>query len=250
MKKIIYLLLAMAFLAGCSDDDKLPEVKPEKTGTVTDSEGNEYTWVRYNGLDWLASNFRAGDPYYDWEIYDEEYDDYFEIEFSDGDQAVKYYDIYGNLYTYEEAVKNAEMLEGEGWRLPTDEDWRKLEQALGMSQKTADKRGWRGAPACELLQQGTDGSGINLLLGGIVALRKSSTYMELTLASMRESGYYWTATKVDSPFTLEGDVVWYRRIFYNTSEVEREQTSVTAIRGGYVIFFPKFMSVRYVRDAQ
>lgn len=250
MKKIIYLLLAITFLAGCSDDSKLPKVKPEKTGTVKDSEGNEYTWVRYNGLDWLASNFRAGDPYYDATVFYEDWYEDMEIAFSDYNQAVEDYKIYGNLYSYEDAVKNADMLEGDGWRLPTDEDWQKLEQALGMSAKTAARRGWRGTPAGELLQQGGDGSGLHLLLGGYVTMKKSSTFMEWAFTAMRESGYYWTSTKVDCPFTLEGDVVYYRRIIYNSSEVEREQTSIMGIRGGMELFFPKFMSVRYVRNAQ
>lgn len=249
MRKIIYLLLAAAFFAGCSDDDKLPEVKPEKKGTVKDSDGNEYVWVRYNGLDWLASNFQGGEPYYDMTVYYEEGDEDFEIDFADYDQAVEDYAIYGNLYTFEDAVNNAEMLEGDGWRLPTDEDWQKLEQALGMSAKAAAKRGWRGAPTGELLQQDADGTGVNLLLGGCVSLRKSSTYMNWELTSMRESGYYWTSTKVDSPYTLEGDVVYYRRLIYNSTEVERNQISILSIRGGYEMLFPKLLSVRYVRDA-
>lgn len=250
MKKIIYLLLAAACFAACSHEEQLPEVKPEKTGTVQDSEGNEYTWVRYNGLDWLASNFRAGNPYYDEGLYDADQAEWYDIEFSDKTQAMQDYEIYGNLYTHEDAVKNAEMLEGEGWRLPTDEDWQKLEQALGMSAKTAAQRGWRGAPTGELLRQGNEGSGIDLLLGGLVSMRKYSTYMDWRFTAMRESGYYWTSTKVESSFTLEGDVVYYRRIIYNSSEVEREQISVMGIRGGLEIVFPKYMSVRYVRDAK
>ncbi len=53
MKKIIGNILAALLVVsiGCSDDDNtLPMVKPEKTGTVTIGE-NTYGWVRYAGLD-------------------------------------------------------------------------------------------------------------------------------------------------------------------------------------------------------
>lgn len=40
------------FLLGMYDKENssvLPIVKPEAIGTMFDKEGNEYTWVRYNG---------------------------------------------------------------------------------------------------------------------------------------------------------------------------------------------------------
>ena len=167
MKKIIYTicLALMTFCIGCDDDDNhLPQVKPESTGTLTDDEGNEYTWVRYDGLDWMTSNFKAGTPYYElkdsWGWSDL-------ISISDKDQAIADYDMYGNLYTYEDAIANAP----EGWRLPTDEDWKKLEKALGMSPGELDDTGWRGSVEGELIQQDETGSGIHLLLAGYVSLQ-------------------------------------------------------------------------------
>ena len=159
MKKIIYTicLALMTFCIGCDDDDNhLPQVKPESTGTLTDDEGNEYTWVRYDGLDWMTSNFKAGTPYYElkdsWGWSDL-------ISISDKDQAIADYDMYGNLYTYEDAIANAP----EGWRLPTDEDWKKLEKVLGMSPGELDDTGWRGSVEGELIQQDETGSGIHSL---------------------------------------------------------------------------------------
>ena len=51
MKKIIfYILVALLVVTvGCNDDDNsLPVIKPEKTGTVTIGE-NTYGWARYAG---------------------------------------------------------------------------------------------------------------------------------------------------------------------------------------------------------
>ena len=54
----------------------------------------------------------------------------------------------------------------DGWRLPTDEDWQKLEMAFGMSEHEVKKTGWRGKGVVELLHQGDDGSCFNLQMAG------------------------------------------------------------------------------------
>ncbi len=233
MKNIIYCLIFTILAFGCSDDDKLPQVTPEEKGTVIDTDGNEYVWVRYNGLDWLASNFKGGVPYFE-NVY---------VHRLDEEQAAEDLKVYGNLYTYEEALANVEMLP-EGWRLPTDEDWQKLEQAMGMSSKVAESKGWRGAPVGELLAQDETGSGMNLLLGGRCGARAGRPYYT-ELYQMREYGYYWSATCDDSSIPL----VYYRSIRYNTSQIEREM--MASIEKDYQDeMYTVYMSVRYVRDAQ
>ena len=74
MKRVIYMACCAALCMlnmGCEKDDGnvLPQIKPEATGTFTDTDGTEYPWVRYNGLDWMAANYKGGTPYY--EITDE-----------------------------------------------------------------------------------------------------------------------------------------------------------------------------------
>ena len=131
MKKIIfYILVALLVVTvGCNDDDNsLPVIKPEKTGTVTIGE-NTYGWARYAGLDWMTSNFKEGTPYYEL-TYIDQYGYTNDLINDCEDLTPEEWDRYGNLYSYEEAKANAP----EGWRLPTDEDWKKLERAMGMSQ--------------------------------------------------------------------------------------------------------------------
>ena len=62
------------------------------------------------------------------------------------------------MYDYEAALAAIP----EGWRLPTDDDWLKLEKALGMSISDLEQSGKRGSVQGELLQQGIEGTGINL----------------------------------------------------------------------------------------
>lgn len=52
MKQLLTIcLLAVLTLAACSDDGNDVNLTPTATGTVIDSEGNEYGWVRIGNLD-------------------------------------------------------------------------------------------------------------------------------------------------------------------------------------------------------
>ena len=131
----------------------------------------------------------------------------------------------------------------EGWRLPTDEDWKKLERAMGMSQGDADAMGFRGTMEGTLLQQDVTGTGIALPLGGYaIVLGRPAT---LRFRHWREFGYFWTATeeKNETPFPD----AYYRKISFRSSQIERGITRI--VDSNYETNYPKHMSVRYVRDA-
>lgn len=228
MKTIILLwITTLALCIGCSDNDnELPVIKPVTTGTLTDKDGTEYTWVRYGDLDWMASNYNAGIPYHEQAL----------LRNADTELVKTYYNTYGNLYTYEEAVANAP----EGWRLPTDEDWKKLEQALGMSTSESNTLGWRGSHEGELIQQK---DGIYLRLCGSITLGGSGLYLFLRNAG--DYGFYWTGT-IDESYK-KSTAVYFRRIRYNSSQIER---GVTTIADENLFGMNnKYMGVRYVRDA-
>ncbi len=58
-------------------------------------------------------------------------------------------DTYGGLYQWEEMMQyvttpGAQGICPDGWHLPTDEEFKTMEMALGMSQSEADNTGWRG----------------------------------------------------------------------------------------------------------
>ena len=123
MKQLLTIcLLAILTLAACSDDGNDVNLTPTATGTVTDSEGNEYGWVRIGNLDWTTSNARNGSPVWNEEYYNESMGWDSSVLF-DAD-TLEYFNAYGNLLSYEEAIVSAP----EGWRLPTDDDWKSLER--------------------------------------------------------------------------------------------------------------------------
>lgn len=243
MKKTISIFSLLLVLGGwaCNDDESIAHVTPEATGTLVDDEGNEYGWVRYNGLDWMTSNFREGTPYYDLTETDSWGDEYNIVRVDNEEQAIADYELYGNLYTYEDAVRRAP----EGWRLPTDEDWQRLEQALGMSSSESVSEGWRGSEEGILIQQDESGSGIHLLCGGYVNL-SAGNYNDFMLLQVRESGYYWSST-VDSTYTSAA--AYYRRIRPDIGQIERETIAIHSA-DHLDDLFDIMLSVRYVRDAQ
>ena len=93
----------------------------------------------------------------------------------------------GFLYTFAAAQKAAPK----GWRLPTDEDWKKLERTLGLPAAEADlNEAWRGEGLATLLSVGGK-SGFNALrTGGNLYQRESGNFFE----NKDKAWYFWTAT--------------------------------------------------------
>ncbi len=91
---------------------------------------------------------------------------------------------YGRLYTWESAQRVCQSL-GDGWRLPTDDEWRQMAKRYGgVSDESADK----GKAAFTALRSGGT-SGFNAVLGGN---RSNGQY-----ARLEAHGLYWTASDND-----------------------------------------------------
>lgn len=236
MKKYIYAALVMiapVLFASCDDDDTVIVTSPAATGIVTDDEGNEYGWIRIGNLDWTTSNALNGSPladkkYYDgysWSyVVDEDDIDYIEQE---------YVPMYGNLMSYEEALESAP----DGWRLPTDEDWKSLERALGMGD--ADNKGWRGSNGVGTrLMDFSSALGFNAMLPGGAIYRKENglNRMQLLIQNTLEYGYFWTATA--EPAYEDVSMAYYRKLVHGQPGVERQCGNTVNL-----------MSVRWCRNA-
>ncbi|MFT2091591.1 fibrobacter succinogenes major paralogous domain-containing protein [Paraglaciecola sp. 2405UD69-4] len=102
-------------------------------GTVEDNEGNTYQTVTIGAQTWLAENLRA-------------------TKFQDG-SAVNTGFIpkdddanlltFGRLYDWHDVIDERNICP-KGWRVATDNDWKLLERAIGISELEVNKEGWRG----------------------------------------------------------------------------------------------------------
>jgi uncharacterized protein (TIGR02145 family) len=92
---------------------------------------------------------------------------------------------YGRLYTWESARLGCQSL-GDGWRLPTDDEWRQMAKHYGgVGDDSADNG--RAAYAA-LVIGGT--SGFNAVLGG-------NRSVDGQYARSEAHGFYWTASDND-----------------------------------------------------
>ena len=240
MKKLIYAVVALSAFAfsSCSDDDKIPDIKPSDRGTVTDNQGNVYNWIRIGSQMWTTSNALNGCSLAEAQYYNnfnwvyvlsgERYIDDEDIEYYEN----TYRPVYGNPMTYDEALQSAP----EGWRLPSDEDWQILEKTLGM--KNTDSKGFRGDGIAPMMLSKDSGCGLGLTLGGCCVPVKTYGWIDMNLDYMGEHGYYWTST-VDNSYDLEQRMVYYRRVTANYGKVSRE-----CMRSDC------YLSVRWVKDVE
>jgi uncharacterized protein (TIGR02145 family) len=90
---------------------------------------------------------------------------------------------YGRLYTWESARQVCQSL-GDGWRLPTDDEWRQMAKHYGGVSEDSDDK---GKAAYKALLAGSS-SGFGALLGG--GRSGDGQY-----ARLEAHGFYWTASE-------------------------------------------------------
>ena len=93
---------------------------------------------------------------------------------------------YGRLYTWESAQRGCQSL-GDGWRLPTNDEWRQMAKHYGGVRDDSDDG---GKAAYKALSSGGS-SGFNALLGG-------GRDADGHYARLEAHGFYWTASESDS----------------------------------------------------
>ncbi|WP_285798792.1 FISUMP domain-containing protein [Duncaniella freteri] len=232
MRKLLYMVLAVipCVFASCSDDDDVV-VSPSASGTMTDDLGNEYGWVRIGNLEWTTSNARNGASMLEYEFDNEQgWGNALafggQLEYAE----TEYMPRYGNLLTYDDALASVP----EGWRLPTDEDWKNLERTLGSAD--VDSFGMRGSAGQALMTEGS-GPQIGLLLGGAMIGVRNNGWIDKNISHEKEYGYYWTSTT--APDAGLKKTAYFRKVVFGNERVGRDATDRTNL-----------LSVRWCRDAQ
>lgn len=116
------------------------------------------------------------------------------------EQTGGYKDTYGLLYTYEGALKALP----EGWRLPTDEDWKQLEKTLGMNENELNLlEEWRGATAGILLHDAKTGFNVNY-----AGARAYGTFnYDSPFMNKDMNAYYWSSSRLAQTDSTEVAVI-------------------------------------------
>ena len=141
------------------------------------------------------------------------------------------------LYTYEAALQAIP----EGWRLPTDEDWEKLERALGMSAAELDKTNeWRGNREAALLKEGSEGIGFDVRYGGGRGLTNLQSNDHINYLNYGQNAYFWCSDRI------QADTVGItRNIAVYTDKIMKMTTLFSTERSQQ---YPVLYSVRCVKD--
>lgn len=103
-------------------------------------------------------------------------------------------DTYGGLYQWNEmmqysTIEKAQGICPNGFHLPSNEEYKKLEMYLGMTQQEADVTGFRGTDQGAQMKSGGS-TGWDGLIGG--------TGYRNYFGSLGSLGYFWTSTQIDA----------------------------------------------------
>lgn len=220
------------------------------TAPLTDIDGNVYTTVVIGDLEWMAENlrvtrYRNGDPI-STGLTDQEWANTYTdgrvgayavyphtmangVVASEEEMIAKYGLLYNGY-----AIKDSRGLAPEGWRVATDEDYKKIELAIGFTEEQTNATNWRGVGSLKLrsmtgwpVNAGTDDFGFKALPAGCREQTGSYNYFNVR-------ANFWTSTSDETaPLTRS-----YRRIL--------EDTRWNVLRG--VIANREGYSIRCVRD--
>jgi uncharacterized protein (TIGR02145 family) len=152
---IIPVSVVLLISYGCVNGDPVsPIVDDHQIGTVFDIDNNIYETIMIGKQWWTAGNLKVmrynnGDMLHTgldnraWgKATSGAYTVYPYYSVDDLNSAEDMIEAYGILYNWF-AVDDERGLCPEGWRIPTDADWKALEMYLGVSLQEADKTGWR-----------------------------------------------------------------------------------------------------------
>jgi uncharacterized protein (TIGR02145 family) len=137
----------------------------------------------------------------------------------------KYPSEFGRLYPYPEAI----MACPSGWHLPTDEDWKMLEEIVGIPKSDLDKTALRGSPAggkmkepgmrlweSESAKHSNNESGFSVIPSGWYRTEKKEFTYSKTCAG------YWTNPE-------DSEAAFFRFFFVNTDAISRTSQDINSL---------------------
>lgn len=196
-------------------------------------DGITYYYARQNGLDWFRNNL--ANPSYG-------------VPYANSDAMSE---VFGRYYSYEEAMKACP----EGWRLPTDAEWRALAESIN-SESKSEEYGIIPAIAADLMADAefnsspmweywpevgeiTNSSRLAVLPCGYTNLGARSddgSYPAATFYGVNEYATFWTADQVEG----NPGMAYYRYLITDQPGMQISKGDVNSLG----------VSVRCVREAE
>jgi uncharacterized protein (TIGR02145 family) len=211
-----------------------PTVQIDEAVPYTDSrDGHIYKCIKIGDQTWMAENLaylpvvspaREGSqskPFY--YVYG-----YNGIDLSEAKSASNY-TTYGVLYNW----TAAKIACPAGWHLPSEQEWKQLELALGMSPTQANSKGMRGGVFGAKMKaaEGWNKSGNGTNESQFSALPGGGRYGDGSFGNLGANGYWWSSSE------YEGNFSWGRGFSFDSPEIYK---GVNYKEGGF--------SVRCVKD--
>lgn len=196
---------------------------------VEDIDGNSYETVEIGGQVWMKQNLRT-------------------THFNDGTpipvvqenetwttvsepacsriQSHRTPEAYKEEVLYNGYAATHEKLCPTGWRVATDEDWKRLEKFIGLPAEELDVAGWRGdrssvlAGSRELWVDGDLKQHDAFGMTGFEALPTGNRIAKSgTFGNTGTNSYFWTASE------SEDDMLWTRTLYYGSRHMIRRPSS-------------------------
>lgn len=192
----------------------------QKTGEVTDSDGNVYKTVIIGGQEWMAENLKTtaydnGDPIPN--VMDD--DAWSTLETGawccyNKDESND--DIYGKLYNWHAVIDSRNLCPAD-WHVPSDAEWTAMTDSLGGESEAGGQMKTRGTIEADTgLWQQPNTEATNL--SGFSGLPGGYRFGSGGFGFIGEIGFWWTPT-MDTVMPERG--AWGRYLNYNSGTVFR-----------------------------
>lgn len=205
-----YFLKDQANQEDINEDVSYVNFSASNYGNFVDSrDGRQYGWVRINNLIWMSDNLS---------YLPDDNEDIGEYDNSGNPTNSGYSDSYGVLYNYKTALKSCPQ----GWRLPSDLEWSKLESYLDNTIIDLNQISYRGTTIGSQL--------INTKPGSFKAKYGGKRLSNGSVIGFENLGSYWTSSKA------ENAKAWNRQIQKGLPQIirlksdENEGNSVRCVR--------------------
>ena len=228
IKKIPLLtIILFSIFTACDKDEKNNNLLEDIPGTVKDIDGNIYSTVIIGEQEWMVENLRTT-TYTDGTKIPLEENQYNWSNLSSpsycwyDNDSISYSQTYGALYNWY-TVETTKLCP-DGWHIPTDEDWKILEEELGMNPSELNQDGFRGTDVGSKIAGNADlwideynkinnnaefgSTDFNGYPGGL--RDKNGDFTFLT-----GGGYWWTSTEYSE------EKAWIRHLGYNDTGIYR-----------------------------